>query len=880
MSSEQYREQGIQAAKARRTDEARQLLQEAVRLNPNDETAWLYLASVSEDKKERLACLQKVLEINPESDLGRKAVQAMGIDPEKVIAISRQQSTARPPFPPSVSDEPEPEPEPPRPALRSLKPLSPPSPPDKPPSSGIRPLAPPPSMPSFGDEDEDESEVFDDAYGEEFEDDFSEFETLSEFDDSSFDEQPAYETEADEIPADEPELPVSRLPVPPPPDPSAPPGVPVPDINYLEEALLYAEGVAKRYSPMPATDVQWIHKEKRRAGERDIVTLRLQVGGAILGVLIVFGVIGGYIFTNSPEAQRILGIRTRTATLTPSVTPTNTPGLTPTPSVTPDFTLNPTYTPSPTIPQSLTPAGNVNATPRPTLPYLPAPLERPVLNAAALMDIGNYDDAIPTLASERRNTSSSYNPNPYYFEARVLALAGEISEAETIVEEAEERLGEVNTEQVAIYKALVDLAAAEVEVQRGVEAINRRNPGGAVGPFANARELLEAVIAFDPRYARAHVLMARTYALLNDYTEAISLLDQARLVPELLADQTIILEKAETYMRQGENLSDPDAARGAFQNAAYQGYLAYYINPYNESAHDLRVRAALALGDPGLAVLFIQDYLLYHPNSPRALRLMAVARNAEGNNDLALESFTQALNTSPDDITRAEILLSRAELYTAGGRHELALADLNTVFELRPTPEVRALRLRAAYRSGDYTTAGNDAEALSGLGILPEAELALLQARIMIDDNPATDTDSAQQALNLLTSFSDDALVADQRPLADEYRARAYLRLGDAVQALNSINQAVEAADSGSRRFLRAQIFDANGQPEEALRDYEWVLAWDTVYDFAFADAALEGLTAAEATIEAIFQATAEAATLTAMPTPTATFTPTLTPTP
>lgn len=201
-------------------------------------------------------------------------------------------------------------------------------------------------------------------------------------------------------------------------------------------------------------------------------------------------------------------------------------------------------------------------------------------------------------------------------------------------------------------------------------------------------------------------------------------------------------------------------------------------------------------------------------------------------------------------------------------------------------PEVRALRLRAAYRVGDYTTAGNDAQALSGLGILPEAELALLQARIVIDDNPATDTAAAQQALDLLTSFSDDALIEDQRPLADEYRARAYLRLGDPVQALDSINQAVAAAESGSRRLLRAQILDANGQPEEAARDYEWVLAWDTVYNYEFGDAALEGLSGAEATLEAIFQATAEAATLTAMPTPTATFTetatftPTLTPTP
>lgn len=885
MSSEQFREQGIQAAKARRTDEARQLLQQAVRLNPQDETAWLYLASVSEDKKERLACLQKVLEINPQSELGRKAVQAMGIDPEKVIALSRQQSASQPPVQPLVSEEPEPEP-PSRPALRSLK--SPPPPPPPPPSPAIRPLAPSPSPASFGDDGEDDYDDGGDD-GDEFSsefDDFNEFESFNEFE-----EEPAdFATEVTDpedqmVPEDAVEAaPASRLPMPPPSDPSAPPGVPIPDINYLEEALIYAEGIAKRYNPIPPTDVQWIHKETRRAGERDIVALRLQVGGAIFGALLVLGVLGVVIFNSSPEAQRILGIRTRTATLTPSVTPTNTPGLTPTPSVTPDFTLNPTYTPSPTIPITLLPVGNVNATPRPTLPYLPAAIERPILNAAALMDIGNYEAAIPTLASERLNTSSNYNPNPYYYEARVLALAGEISDAEAIVAEAEERLSEVNTEQSGIYRALVDLAAAEVEVQRGVEALNRGNPGGAASAFAAARERLEAVIAFDVRYERAYVLMARTYSLQNDFAEAITILDQARAndVAGLYADQSIILEKAETHMMEGDSLqaSSPEAARGAYQNADYQAYLAYYINPYNEVAHDIRVRAALAQGDPGLAVLYIENYLLYYPNSPRALRLLAVARIAEGNLDRALEGFTQSLNTNPDDSVRADILLSRAELYTASGRDALALADLNAAFELRPTPEVQALRLRAAYRAGDYVTAGNDAAALSGLGILPEAELALLQARIVIDENPDTDADAAQEALTLLNSFSDDSLVEEQRPLANEYRARAYLRLGDPVQALNSINQAVTAAESGSRRYLRAQILAANEQPEAAIRDYEWVLAWDTVYDFEFAEAALEGLTDAQATVEAYLQATAAVETMTAMPTPTATFTATPTATP
>jgi tetratricopeptide (TPR) repeat protein len=78
-------ERGIEAAKSGQKDEARKLLQHALRLDPVRDNAWLWLASVAKDKRERLLCLQKVLEINPENELGIKAVQAMGIDPAQLL---------------------------------------------------------------------------------------------------------------------------------------------------------------------------------------------------------------------------------------------------------------------------------------------------------------------------------------------------------------------------------------------------------------------------------------------------------------------------------------------------------------------------------------------------------------------------------------------------------------------------------------------------------------------------------------------------------------------------------------------------------------------------------------------------------------------------
>jgi tetratricopeptide (TPR) repeat protein len=80
----ELQEQGIQAAKAGQKDEARRLLQQALRIEPRNDTTWLWLASVARDQRERLVCLQKVLQINRDNEMALKAVRAMGIDPDQL----------------------------------------------------------------------------------------------------------------------------------------------------------------------------------------------------------------------------------------------------------------------------------------------------------------------------------------------------------------------------------------------------------------------------------------------------------------------------------------------------------------------------------------------------------------------------------------------------------------------------------------------------------------------------------------------------------------------------------------------------------------------------------------------------------------------------
>ena len=78
---QQFLQQGIAAAKAGQKDQAFQTLQRAVKLNPNSETAWLWLSSVARNQQERAFCLKQLYAINPNNDLAIKGLQALGIDP-------------------------------------------------------------------------------------------------------------------------------------------------------------------------------------------------------------------------------------------------------------------------------------------------------------------------------------------------------------------------------------------------------------------------------------------------------------------------------------------------------------------------------------------------------------------------------------------------------------------------------------------------------------------------------------------------------------------------------------------------------------------------------------------------------------------------------
>jgi hypothetical protein len=68
---------GINAFKSGKVDDARRFLAAALKENPKDEKAWSWMYQASKDDKERIFCLRKIIEINPANDAARQRLDAL-----------------------------------------------------------------------------------------------------------------------------------------------------------------------------------------------------------------------------------------------------------------------------------------------------------------------------------------------------------------------------------------------------------------------------------------------------------------------------------------------------------------------------------------------------------------------------------------------------------------------------------------------------------------------------------------------------------------------------------------------------------------------------------------------------------------------------------
>ncbi len=696
MSSDQARDlrkQGIAAAKAGHKDEARQLLQRSLRLDAKNEAAWSWMLTLARDNRERLLFLSRLLDLNPQNELGQKTLQSLNLTPDQLAA---QIAELAAPAPASAETS----------------------------------------------------------------------------------------------------------------------GVPFPDGRQLARLQAEAEDIVSAYrKPLPEyPGVKWVQKTKGRAGERDQLVLRTVVfaAGAVVTLLVLFGVYSAII--NTPAVRDVLFVPT--ATFAPTrPPPTATPSPTPGPSLTPSPTPAETYTPSPTVPPGI--ADGRVVLPRATAVY-PDVSSRALQQAIELVRQERYREALPTLQVEVTLVANSFDALPYYYQALTLAGLGDLEGALGILQEAERRLGERPTEN---YGGVVNAGLAYINLLKAERALEDNDSAAAAPLLSNVEAQAQAAIVGDPRLELPYLTLAQRYQLDRQYEPALAVLDQGLAIPDLASNVNLIVAKGEILFEMGR-----------FAEAGYQAFFALYIDPTTETAYPLQVRSALIQQKPGDAVLSALNYVFYYPGSVRAYLLLGDARAAEGNTDLALLAYDQALVAGPD----VPSLVARGELYLRLQQYPQANADFSAALAVNDDPRIRTRRMQAAFLAEDFATASADSEALRGQNAVSDAELNLLQTRILLHDTATTDEAAARRALELLTGI-DDGLPADLRPVAAEYRAQAQFILGEFEAALQSITAALTSADTARRHYWRGRIHEALGDTEAALLDYDWVLTWSAYFEYPFA---------------------------------------------
>jgi tetratricopeptide (TPR) repeat protein len=593
---------------------------------------------------------------------------------------------------------------------------------------------------------------------------------------------------------------------------------------FLQEALEETAGI------------NWRQKRRGRAGERDITVLRLQVFSATLVFLVVTGGVVFALLLNNPTFRQVVFAPTWTLSPTPTFTPTSTPGVTPTNSPTPSMSP----TPRPTLPPTVTP-GNPDRDFPPTLtPLYPpeAEINRSMKSAAVAMSRNDLEEAADLLGQAQQEQANTGNFVPYYYLVDLALVQNNPDQARSLIEEGEGRFR--GNQDIDQYGALAAAARAKVLLY---EARQRLADGGRVGDvrtqLVEAQNRANEAIGLDGRFVEPHLLLAESWRLRGEYDEALTALDDAQAITvpgaRFYTDNNLRMAKARIFMEQG-NL---DAA-------LQELFEVLKINPFERDALRMQIEIALAKNDPGLAVIYSEQYLFYYPNSIEAYRYKGDARLLEDKADDALVQYGIALQGDETDPDYYPVLVSRARLYARQNRFDLAQTDLTHALELGgEDATIRLERMRAAYLNGDSETALADAQALEGNRVASAGELALIQARIQLDSATAEDADAVSEALQTLNNIGNNQIVPELRPAVDEYRARAYFALNDYGDALNAIDRALETQETGSRRYLRGLILQARGDEATnentklseylaARAEFDFVLAWSAVYDYPF----------------------------------------------
>ena len=360
-----------------------------------------------------------------------------------------------------------------------------------------------------------------------------------------------------------------------------------------------------------------------------------------------------------------------------------------------------------------------------------------------------------------------------------------------------------------------------------------------------ARGLFQRALELDPTFAMAHEYLGITYVHLNDPVRAKKeLLDATRLTDhvteiekhKILGDYNLLVRNYDEAIGHFQllirlqpqdpaaylNLGDCYAGKFQFDSAVYNAEKGVSLQSQSGPRDNL-VEILLLKGDTTRALALAQDILREDPHDSRARNYLGKLYLVNGQPNEARRIFESMVHAGGDD--EAEGWDALADLALATGHYREARSDLEAgiVADQKRGGEYSELKKRILLGTltGDQGSISRFAGALSESDE-PDPQLVLLLGVALAQGN------KLQDGQNMLRTI---ARLVHQNPVPTtqsfQYLLAAELALarGSPLDALQSAQEAVHYENSSFALETLARCYEAAGKYEDAIREYEQVLA-------------------------------------------------------
>jgi tetratricopeptide (TPR) repeat protein len=353
-----------------------------------------------------------------------------------------------------------------------------------------------------------------------------------------------------------------------------------------------------------------------------------------------------------------------------------------------------------------------------------------------------------------------------------------------------------------------------------------------LGDYESGLFEMDQALAIDPEYALAYADRGSIYAALGDWDKAV-------------VDWERALEIDPSLAKVHHNLGVMYFDQGNYLRALYEYNMALAIDPTRASSFYNRGEVLIQLGryqecidvaneaierDPEFWVAYftrgscnlllgnnqvaLEDFLIYVeavPDDYMGWFNLGVLYYRLGDTELALESYDRAIALDPDDPAPR---YNRALIYMDLEEYSLAIADLDVVLAQGEFMDARDARGVAHYYLGNYNQAIADLRRSSELNPSRVATHAFLARAYFARERYVEAIEAASKGLAI-----DPPTVST--PICFLVRGRAYYELGDYGRAIEDLSAALEFAVSVEAYYYRGLAYQANGQIEEAIADFE-----------------------------------------------------------